>query len=150
MDKRDLIQQEINGLLKSTVGKVTDKHLIAIDKKRHESERFYVYDANGNFIKECYGSKDVKKLTGLNPEKKGSLKWMIKTEYLGEKIEQRVKQLVGKKPKKVIQYTVDGQFVKEWESCKEAAKQLNIHSTGISMVLSGKRKTCIGFIWKYE
>jgi hypothetical protein len=149
MDKRDLIQQEINGLQQSKIGKVTDTVLIFINDKRMNSKPYFVYDSDGNFIKLCYGSKDVKKLTGLNPDKK-SLKWMIKTEYLGEKISAKIAEKTGKKPKKVLQYTIDGEFVKEWESYTIAAKELNVHPKSISVAARGKQKTCAGFIWKYK
>jgi hypothetical protein len=153
MDKRDLIQQEINGLQQSKIGKVTDTMLISINDKRMNSKPYFVYDGDGNFIKLCYGNRDVKKLTGLTvtaDSDRKSLKWIIKTEYLGEKIPSKIKEKSGKKPKKVLQYTIDGEFVKEWESYKIAAKELNVHPNAISIAARGKQKTSAGFIWKYK
>jgi group I intron endonuclease len=48
---------------------------------------------------------------------------------------------------KVEQYTKEGVFVKSYPSIKTAYCELNI-KTGIDKVLSGKRKTAGGFIWK--
>lgn len=49
--------------------------------------------------------------------------------------------------KKVCQYTVDGKFIKIWDSIKEAQKY---YKTGnISAVCKNKRKTTAGYVWKY-
>jgi group I intron endonuclease len=48
---------------------------------------------------------------------------------------------------KVEQYTKEGVFVKTYPSIKVAYSELNV-KTGIDKVLSGKRKTAGGFIWK--
>ena len=50
--------------------------------------------------------------------------------------------------KTVIQYDLQGNYIKTWDSIKEAKKQLNI-SNHISECCKGKRKTAGGFVWKY-
>ena len=47
----------------------------------------------------------------------------------------------------VLQYDLEGNFIKEWPSAAEAKRQLGIDN--ITVVCSGKRKTAGGFIWKY-
>lgn len=54
-----------------------------------------------------------------------------------------------KRSKPVIQYTKEGEFVKEWRSIKEAETSIGIRS-GISNCLSGKNKTSGGFVWKLK
>ena len=53
--------------------------------------------------------------------------------------------------KKVIQYDVNGNFIKEWDYVLEAAYSLG-KKTGaaITEVCSGKRKSIYGYIWKYK
>ena len=51
--------------------------------------------------------------------------------------------------KPVIQYTLDGQFVKEWESINEADRNGYNHGH-IAACCLGKRKTHKGFIWEYK
>ena len=63
-----------------------------------------------------------------------------------EIIVKRVEKL--KKP--IIQYTKEGNFVKEWDSIISAAKTLNICSQSINRCLKGKRPTAGSFIWKYS
>jgi len=41
-------------------------------------------------------------------------------------------------------------IIKTWNSAKEAAKALGIHSSGIGHVIKGKNKTAGGFKWKYQ
>ena len=50
--------------------------------------------------------------------------------------------------KKVLQYDLKNNFIKEWENIKEAQKTLNI--SHISDVCLGKRKTAGGYIWKHK
>lgn len=52
--------------------------------------------------------------------------------------------------KKVIQYTTDGKFVKEFESIREAERETNLNNGHICNCCNGKRKTCGGYIWKYK
>lgn len=58
----------------------------------------------------------------------------------------------GKKPantKKLLQYDLKGNFIKEWDGSCEAARQLNLSQGNISMVCSGKRNNTLGFIFKW-
>lgn len=52
--------------------------------------------------------------------------------------------------KKVIQYDLNGIFVKEWESMHEVERQLKINNSHISACCKGKRKTAGGYIWMYK
>ena len=51
--------------------------------------------------------------------------------------------------KKVKQYDLDGNFIKEWGSQVEARKKLNIADGLISNCCKGKRLSAGGYIWKY-
>ena len=50
--------------------------------------------------------------------------------------------------KRVLQYSLDGKFIKEWLSASEAQKALHINN--ICIVCKGKRKKAGGYIWKYK
>jgi hypothetical protein len=52
--------------------------------------------------------------------------------------------------KKVKQYNLIGNFIKEYNSINEASKQTSINQGNISMCILGKRKTAGGYIWKYK
>lgn len=54
------------------------------------------------------------------------------------------------RPKSVVQYDLQGNFIKEWSSIKEAQEKTNSHH--ISMCCRGHKKylTSGGYIWKYK
>jgi hypothetical protein len=50
--------------------------------------------------------------------------------------------------KPVIQYTLDGNFVKEWESVAEISKHPDYGFVGACV--NGRQKTAYGYIWKHK
>jgi hypothetical protein len=52
--------------------------------------------------------------------------------------------------KSIEQYTIQGQFVREWEAGKIAAIELGLNYQGINNCALGKSKSSGGFIWKYK
>ena len=55
-----------------------------------------------------------------------------------------------KKSKPIIQYDLDGNFIKEWLSATEAAKSLGKDKSNICICCKGKTKYAYGYIWKYK
>lgn len=55
----------------------------------------------------------------------------------------------GKPPKQVIQFTKNGEFIAEYASTHEAARQTGVHNGHISKVCKGKLKTAGGYKWRY-
>ena len=56
----------------------------------------------------------------------------------------------GTNDKIVYQYDLSGQFIKEYKSAHDAARENNIQFTNICKVCRGERKTAGGFGWSYE
>ena len=55
-----------------------------------------------------------------------------------------------KPDKNVFQYSAyTGEFIKEWNTAKEAGQTLNINDNGIGHCCRGKAKSAGGYIWKY-
>jgi group I intron endonuclease len=54
------------------------------------------------------------------------------------------------KHKTIIQYDLNNNIIKEWNSLKSASQSLNIKIGDISSVCRGKGKTAGGFIWKFK
>lgn len=52
--------------------------------------------------------------------------------------------------KKVLQYDLNGNFIKEWESATKAQKQLKILQSNISACCRGVTKTAGKYIWKFK
>ena len=49
----------------------------------------------------------------------------------------------------ILQFTKDGEFVKEWPSAYEAERQLGILQSNICNCLKGRYKSAGGFVWRY-
>lgn len=52
--------------------------------------------------------------------------------------------------KAVLQFNLDGTFVKEWPYISLATRTLGINPSGLSECLHGRQKSAGGFIWKYK
>lgn len=52
--------------------------------------------------------------------------------------------------KKIIQYDLNFNIVKKWESICEAARKTNISQSNISRCCNNKQKTAKKYIWKFE
>lgn len=50
----------------------------------------------------------------------------------------------------VMQFTKQGEFIKEWDCGREASIQTKVSASKICVCCQGKRKTSGGFIWKYK
>lgn len=50
----------------------------------------------------------------------------------------------------ILQYTRQGEFVREWASAKIAARELGYNSSQITGCCKGRHKTCKGYIWRYK
>ncbi len=52
--------------------------------------------------------------------------------------------------KPTMQYDLNGNFIKEYESSKIAAQSVGVHEVNMRLHLGGKYKTCKKFIFKYK
>jgi hypothetical protein len=50
----------------------------------------------------------------------------------------------------ILQYDMEGNFIKEWPGCIEVARETNFRSCQISNCCNGRIKSSHGFIWKYK
>lgn len=50
----------------------------------------------------------------------------------------------------IVQYDLQGNFIKKWNGAVDVEKALNISRKQISACLKGKHKSASGFIWKYN
>lgn len=64
-----------------------------------------------------------------------------------EELKERADNGNGKRP--VVQLTVDNNFIKQYESAAEAAKEMNCTRVNIWSCVSNKTKTSCGYKWMY-
>ena len=116
-------------------------HHTKISKSKMSEAKKGIYNGHNNPM---YGKKGIlapmygKHLTEehkrkISEAKKGKANQYTKTLY-----------------KKIDQYSLDGTFIKTWESISIIEKKLNIKGTHISRVCRGKRKTTGGYVFKYH
>lgn len=61
-----------------------------------------------------------------------------------------INRSASRKSKPIIQYDINGNFIKEWVSIREAARQVNCSKSTIYCSLNTKHKTAIGFYWRFK
>ena len=66
-------------------------------------------------------------------------------------LSKETREIIAKKlSKKIIQYSLNGEFIKEWESSKQIESELGINHSTIRQNCSGKTKHCRNFIFKFK
>ena len=57
---------------------------------------------------------------------------------------------VSKFSKVVLQYDLQGKFIREWKSTREIERELKIKNHHVCNCCNGKAKTTGGYIWRYK
>lgn len=83
-----------------------------------------------------------------------NLRWCTQKENMNNiiSVKRCSKAKLGKKPvntKKVIQLSLDGEYINIFDSICDASRKTGSNDTNIRFVCQGKRKMCGGFKWKY-
>ena len=60
------------------------------------------------------------------------------------------KNIVSRRKNKTIQFDMEGNRLNSFDSCKAAAEYIGTTTSNICMCLTGKTKTAMGYVWKYE
>lgn len=60
----------------------------------------------------------------------------------------KFRSINAKKP--ILQFSLDGEFIKEWPSALDASEALKCSATNLRECANGKRSTANGFKWKYK
>lgn len=67
------------------------------------------------------------------------------------KMKKEVREMLTKKVSKpIIQYTITGDYIKEWNSAVEVSKVFGYNSRVINSQARGLFKNAYGYIWKYK
>ena len=129
-----------------------------------QEKKIFQYDLEGKFIQEFNSMQEAAKAVGLSganlttccqgkQKTVGGFQWSYeKKDFIGPATNERnQKHLWSSNKKSISQYTKDGIFISSFESAHDAARANNIKgSSHITECCNGKRKTCGGYIWKYN
>ena len=112
------------------------------------------YDLEGKFIKEWSCVTDAQRELSIvqiseccmdKRNHAGGYLWKYKSDVLYSTVCQKQ----AKSLKKITQYDLNGRFIDNWMSIKEASEKLNISRSCISEVLYGRQNSTKGFIFRF-
>lgn len=129
--------------------------------EKHKQKRFYVHRLVAEaFIPNPYNLPQVNHIDedktnnfvflnedGSVDEGKSNLEWC--TNEYNSNYGTRTERIINSNKKTVYQYTLDGQFLKEWKSLKEIEHILGYSSSNISSCCNNKLKHSYGFRWSF-
>ena len=113
------------------------KHIQRITGTKHKNERSLEHrmKISANNRKRVYSAETRKRMSD-------SRKGMDFTERV---IKMNLKSKVA-----ILQYDLEGNLIKEWDSIANAAKSLGKCSSNITKCCRGESEKAIGFVWKYK
>ena len=125
-----------------------------------KEKEIFQYSSYGEFIKMFNSIKEAKERLGLNSispsstEKKtsGGFIWLLERDdnnalEIAATINQS-RTVFKKMP--VLQYSIDGSFIKRYASSGEAERENGIARSKVGACCRGKNKTAGGYVWRYD
>lgn len=126
---------------------------IDLNKLNYQKRKVSQYDLQGNFIRSFDSIKEAS-LNGFNEGNiqdccvgrlKSSKGFIWRYLEDSQPVEYKKKNV-----KSVLQFSISGEFIKEWDSIAMVSKELKIGGNSIVTCCKGKYKSSGGFIWKYK
>jgi hypothetical protein len=136
-----------------------------LKEQLNDEERFWIkhYNTFNNGLNLTEGGIDVLYKTILGktfPEKSKKLKGIKRSPETIKLMKKAKKGFIPSelciingtisRMKKILQYDLDGNFIKEWESISQIEATLNIHKSLISDCCLGKQNKSKGYIWQFK
>ena len=75
---------------------------------------------------------------------------LIRKNSIANKIIEVIENKQDKPKKHVLQFKIDGTFIREWDSTTEIAKHFHCANNAITNCCNGVSKTSMGYIWRYK
>lgn len=132
-------------------------HIYRISKAKGKDTVISKYDLDGNYIETYYSKTDA--VNSLEKSSRNGLKKCLEEEKgqfggfqwrYGDNKENIGKyQKPSNRGKEINQYSLQGEFIKKWNSVRSASLELKIDAVGIRKCADGIYKKSGGFIWKY-
>lgn len=133
--------------IKSPVKQSDGYYQISLHKKGNK-KKFLIHRLVAiHFLPNPHKKHYVNHINGIKIDNRASeLEWTTER----ENVQHANKIGLNPRIKKVLQYDLEENFIKEWDSISSAEKELKICRGKILLVCKGKRKKTGGFIWRYK
>ena len=119
------------------------------------SKVVYQYSPDGDFIKEWKSAITIERELGYSAtcisqcclgNRKQAYGYIWKHNYT-----ERVEPItIGIECNPIYQYSLDGKFIRSWESGKQIEKELGFYSNNIYLCCKGGQISAYGFLWSYD
>lgn len=156
---------EIIGAERHTISRVLSMHGVTTQqmKERGSGRPVLQYSLDGNFIRryssitlatQNMGKDNISNIRSCcNKTSTSAYNYLWKYEDDDTPIDEFVsrQKKTGKGAVKMVeQYSLDGEYIQTFSSCREAARSIGApYHVGINSCCLGKQKTAYGFKWKY-
>lgn len=126
---------------------------IDLDRLNYQKRKVSQYDLQGKFIRSFESIKEASSYGFNEGNIQACCVGRLKSSkgFIWRYSEDLQPDLYRKKNvKSVLQFTINGEFIKEWDSIACASKDLKIGGNSIVTCCKGKYKSAGGYIWKYK
>ena len=124
-----------------------------VSLREHQLQREYGYKVDTQpyykMIK-IATKKSCSKGGKLGGSKGGKIGGKAPTKVIPGHMERMRKLSINAVKRAILQFDLDGNFIKEWECGAYAARELGLQATLINAVLKGRQRTTGGYIFKYK
>ena len=122
-------------------------------KKLNTMDSNYGYNIREGGSHGGLSEESRKKLSELNKGKRHSkeTRKKISESNKGRALSDKARKAFEefRKRSKIVQYSLQGEFIKTWDSISEAGRELNIDISSIAKCCKGIHRYSGGYIWKY-
>lgn len=113
------------------------------------------YMANVDKVTKRYGSSSRKyeqlRIMFSNIKRSKKTRQKMSNSHLGKKMsKESIAKSVEHRKQKIKQFSLDGTYIRDWDSIKEANESLNIKVGVITNVCQGKHGSAGGYKWAYK
>lgn len=129
------------------------------DFVRLNAKKVYQYTLDGKFVKEYESVSEAQRQVGagvsscINGYARTAFNYQWFDKYMGASVPEicnREEAIAISQYKPVYQYSMEGKFIREYTSIKEASEVTGIERTGIGNCMNKKHKSHKGFLWYAE
>ncbi len=126
---------------------------IDLDRLNYQKRKVSQYDISGNFIRTFDSIKEAASYGFRKSNIQDCCVGRLKSSkgFIWRYYEDPPPEIYkNKSVRSILQFTILGEFIKEWDSIIMASKELKIGGNCIVTCCKGKYKSSGGFIWKYK